>query len=414
MKKIKNTKIYFLIGFSMFFQMMNAQKINWEADLKTYSTQLEEKHIDLYHKISKQDFQKSIKKIEDIAKADDDFKTIIELMKLTKKIGDGHTAVSLRNLNVHQFPFDIQLIENQWRVVKTLASEENILKTSLIKVDGIPISKVVTKISEVAQFVENKHSQTVRTASNLTISELLYHLNIIKNKKTALFTFLDDDNNEIEIEFFALNNTELEQLDYVIFEVGVPEITKPKKPKFDFLWFAPIKNKNAIYINFKSYPSFDEMQVFGENLVKYIAKNNTKNIVIDLRKNGGGDLYIGVILAYALNLADSVDWKNGVYVLTSSVTFSAGTSNAALFKQMLNAKIVGQPTGSNPTGYQDMGQFLLPNSKLVITYSKRKFRLSEKITQGIQPDVLLYPKWSNYSLGKDDVLSFVINNFKNE
>lgn len=412
MLKLKKIKFIFLVGFSMMLQVIHAQKINWQADLKIYSSQLEAKHIDLYHKISKQDFEKSIKEIEKSAKNQDDFKTIIQFMKLTKKIGDGHTAVSLRNLNVHQFPFDVQLIENQWRVVKTISSEENILKTSLIKVDGVPISEVVSKVSEVAQFVENKYSKNIRTASYLTISELLYHLNIIKNKKTGLFTFLDDKNNEIEVEFSALKNTELKQLDYVTFKVGVPEITKPENTKFDFLWFATIKNKNAIYINFKSYPSFDEMQVFGENLVKFIAKNNAKQIVIDLRENGGGDLYVGVVLAYALNLADTIDWKNGVYVLTSNKTFSAGTSNAALFKQLLNAKIVGQPTGSNPTGYQDMDQFQLPNSKLVITYSKRRFSLSKQTEKALLPDVILYPKWSNYAIGKDDVLLQVINNFK--
>lgn len=410
MNKHKNTKIYFFIGFCILSQLMNAQKINWQEDLKIYSTKLEEKHIDLYHKINKQEFKKSTQKILNLSKKGNDYKTIIELMKLTKKIGDGHTAVSLRNLDVHQFPFEIQLIENKWRVVKTPSSKKNILKSTLIKVDGIPISEVASKISETAQFVENKYSKTVRTASYLTISELLYHLNIIKNKKMALFTFLDENNNEFKVQFTALKNTELKQLDYTTLEIGVPEIEKPKNPKFNFLWFAPIKNKNAVYINFKNYPSFDQMQNFGDDLVKYIAKNNTKNLVIDLRKNGGGDLYVGVILAYALNLADSVDWKNGVYLLTSNVTFSAGTSNTALFKQLLNAKIIGQPTGSNPTGYQDMGQFNLPNSKLVITYSKRKFKLSDKTTQGIQPDVLIYPKWSNYALGKDDVLAHIINN----
>lgn len=410
MNKHKNTKIYFFIGFCILSQLIIAQKINWQEDLKIYSAKLEEKHIDLYHKINKQEFKKKTQKILNLSKKGDDYKTIIELMKLTKKIGDGHTAVSLRNLDVHQFPFEIQLIENKWRVVKTPSSKKNILKSTLIKVDGIPISEVASKISETAQFVENKYSKTVRTASYLTISELLYHLNIIKNKKIALFTFLDENNNEFKVQFTALKNTELKQLDYTTLEIGVPEIEKPKSPKFNFLWFAPIKNKNAVYINFKSYPSFDQMQNFGDDLVKYIAKNNTKNLVIDLRKNGGGDLYVGVILAYALNLADSVDWKNGVYLLTSNVTFSAGTSNTALFKQLLNAKVVGQPTGSNPTGYQDMDQFNLPNSKLVITYSKRKFKLSDKTTQGIQPDVLIYPKWSNYTQGKDDVLAHIINN----
>ena len=98
--------------------------------------------------------------------------------------------------------------------------------------------------------------------------------------------------------------------------------------------------------------------------------------------------------------------------MTDAVTFSAATSNSALFKQLLNAKIVGQPTGSNPTGYQDMDQFELPNSKLVITYSKRRFELSETVTQGIQPDEFLNYNWNDFSQGNDNMLQWVIKDIK--
>ena len=53
----------------------------------------------------------------------------------------------------------------------------------------------------------------------------------------------------------------------------MPEITKPNNPKFPYLWYSPIKNTNAIYINFESYPSFEDMQIFGEELVGYIEIN---------------------------------------------------------------------------------------------------------------------------------------------
>lgn len=85
-------------------------------------------------------------------------------------------------------------------------------------------------------------------------------------------------------------------------------------------------------------------------------------MVIDFRGNGGGDFFVGLTLAYYLNLADSIDWRSGVYVLTDKYTFSAGVSNAAQYRQILNARIVGEPTGGNPVGYQDMGSFILPNS----------------------------------------------------
>lgn len=115
-----------------------------------------------------------------------------------------------------------------------------------------------------------------------------------------------------------------------------------------------------------------------------------------------------MVLAYALNLADSIDWKNGVFVLTSNKTFSAGTSNAALFKQLLNAKIVGQPTGSNPNGYQDMDSFTLPNSKLVITYSKRLFRLSPQVNTSLQPDIIINQNRDDLFKGTDSILKELI------
>ena len=146
------------------------------------------------------------------------------------------------------------------------------------------------------------------------------------------------------------------------------------------------------------------MQVFGEQLVTNIQENQIEQVIIDMRENGGGDLYVGTVLAYALNLADSIDWKNGVFVLTSHKTFSAATSNAALFKQLLNAKIVGQPTGSNPNGYQDMDSFTLPHSNLVITYSKRLFRLSNRENSALQPDLMINQTRDDLYKNVDSVL----------
>lgn len=73
-------------------------------------------------------------------------------------------------------------------------------------------------------------------------------------------------------------------------------------------------------------------------------------------------------------------------MLKDRVTFSAAMV-AVRFKQLLNAKVVGEPTGANPNGYQDMTQFNLPNSDLLITCSKRLFRIQDNNTMGMQPDV---------------------------
>lgn len=409
-------KYHFFTLFLSLITIAHAQKeapINWNSELETYKSQLETKHIDIYNKVSKELFISELAEIKERAKTQSDFKTIIDIMKLTKKIGDGHTAVSLHNFELKQYPFELMRIENKWRVIKTTKAQESIFKATLIAIDGKPISEVSKKIAEVAQFVENEYSEVVRTASYMTINELLYELNITKKKNEAVFTFVDENNKKIQLNIKAINQKEsLNTVDYIELQPTIPQIKKPKNAKFDYLWYAPIQETNGVYIQFDSYPSFQEMQVFGEELVAYINANKFKNLVIDMRYNGGGDLYVGIVLAYALNLADTINWKNGVYVLTSNITFSAGTSNSALFKQLLNAKIVGQPTGSNPSGYQDMDSFELPTSKLVITYSKRHFKLSETITQGIQPDIPLNYQWNSLLKGIDSMLVWIVNDLK--
>ncbi len=387
---------------------------SWATDIAFYKTTLEQKHIDLYSNISKSEFEKEIQQIIATLNKKNDVDVIIDLMRLTRKIGDGHTAFSLRGVDTHLFPFEIYYVNGKWRVIRATKEYENLLGKILLEIDEKKIEKISEEVSKVAQYVENKQSEIIRTGEYLMISELLFGLKLTKNEFRANFTFLDDITGEkSNILLNAISksnyygNTAFKSIQTII-----PEIQKPIDTKLDYLWFSPIKDAKGVYIKFESYPSFEEMEKFGESVLNFINENAIKKIVIDLRNNGGGDFFVGTFLAYYLNLADSIDWKSGVYVLTDKVTFSAATSNASQFRQMLNAKIIGEPTGSNPNGYQDMGQFTLPNSGMVVTYSKRLFRFQDKKTQGVQPDVLIEYDWKSYSNGIDNMMQWIINEIK--
>jgi hypothetical protein len=400
-----------LISANAFSQSIDIE--SWTKDIDFYKTNLEQNHIDLYNTISKVEFEKEIQNIKSTLNKKNDVGVIIDLMRLTRKIGDGHTAFSLRGVETHLFPIEIYKVNGQWRVIKTTNNHKNLLGKILTRIDGKSISKIIKEVSKTAQYVENEQSESIRTGEYLMISELLFGLQLTKNEFKAEFSFLDDNNRESKVLLNAINSKNYyENTDFQTFNILIPEIQKPANSKHDYLWFSSIKDTKGIYIKFESYPSFEEMEKFGESVLNYVNENKIKQVVIDLRNNGGGDFFVGTFLAYYLNLADSIDWKFGVYVLTDKVTFSAGTSNASQFRQILNAKIIGEPTGSNPTGYQDMGQFTLPNSGMIVTYSKRLFRFQDKITQGVQPDVLIEYNWESYSKGIDNMMEWIINDIR--
>jgi len=384
----------------------------WQNDLAFYQKELQKRHIDVYHKIDKQSFENELNLIYSTVENRTDWEIVVELMRLTRKIGDGHTSVSLANWETHYFPIEVKKISDQWRVVKVSEEYASVLGATLTKIDGKPIREIEQELSAVAQFVENEHSEVVRIGENLPLSELLYAMRITKRTDEAQFQFVTDAGKELNIILKPLSQSELKSQKYKELKIGVPGIEKPDIPDFDFLWFTQVEGTAITYIRFDSYPSFEEMMPFAEKLVGFIMQSQSRQVIIDLRNNGGGDLYIGLIMANALNMVDGIDWKNGVYILSGCITFSAGASNVALFRELLNAKIVGMPTGSNPTGYQDMDAFDLPYSTLRITYSKRLFRIQETATEGVQPDFFIDYSWDSYANGVDNVLSELLSILK--
>ncbi len=410
MKTILAMVIFILFSVKGYSQQLSKEA--WLEDLAAYRSGLEEKHIDLFNKLSRTEFETDLANIRAEVGDKPDFEAVIDLMRLTRKIGDGHTAVSLRNLNTHSFPFVVQNFDGHFKIIAVSQRYSHLLGEELTEINQRPIEEVAEKIGEVAQFVENENSLQTRTSQYLTNAELLYGLGIISEKATAVFTFQDEAGKKTSEDLVALNKADYNEAEFKRIKIGVPEIEVPANPALKNFWYAPVSGASALYIHFESYPKYEEMITVAEEMVGYIYQQNIQKLVIDLRNNGGGDLYVGLVLANALNVADPVDWKSGVYVLCDNVTFSAATSNTALFRELLNAKIVGEATGSNPTGYQDMDTFELPNSKLIICYSKRLFRIQETASSGVQPDVSLKYEWESFSKGKDNMLEWVISDIE--
>lgn len=376
----------------------------WKADLEFYSQTLSEKHIDLFHTISKQSFSEEVTLLKGSLTSLTNNQVLVELMRLTHKIGDGHTSFPLWGANLQSFPIQLKILEGKLYVIKTTKAFRHLLGAKLVAINDINAGEIYRLFSQLAPFSENKYSTQVRAAQYIPKAELLNGLGIINDELQALFTFrIGEKLIEQHLEAHSSNeysyHLSYQNNDFISVEEKLNEN----------LWFGAFNNKKGVYFKFRRYTSMSKMESLGEDLLSFINENKTEKLIIDLRDNYGGDFFVGLKLAQLLVLADSIDWKSGVYVLIDNVTFSAAMSNAAQFSQLLNAKLVGEPTGAKPSGYQDMGQFNLPNSNLEVTYSKRLYHFNRDQKDALYPHVYIGMSIDDYISKKDPQLKWILN-----
>lgn len=158
-----------------------------------------------------------------------------------------------------------------------------------------------------------------------------------------------------------------------------------------------------------------------------VRDNDIGNIAVDLRSNGGGttavineflryinisdyklfggtDIRIGGnLISYRDEITPNKPVDNAfdgrVYALTSNYTFSSAMDFATVIQDNGIGKVIGETPGNMPTAYGDKLGFQLPESKLVLSVSYKKFYRVD-INKSIEPLIPDYTVEADKALEK--------------
>ena len=395
-------------------QALEADAIKlWQDDLAEYKAGLMQNHINLFHSISPAEFDQALTQLKADLPQLQHWQVITRLMQLTRRIGDGHTTIPLWQQQKKRFPISFTATSDAYVVSAVGESQSHLLGLELVSINGLSAGKVITRLASVVPFVENSFSERVRVAEALNLAPLLHAMGVTELADKSLFELRKHSGETISVEFEAKTAAQISDIKWQHLSAVNPAdffVALPELASISGVWAGYSKQHSAGYLAIDSYPDMAAAMQIGQSLVEHMSKEQATHLIIDLRNSYGGDLYIGLLLASYISAIDSLDWQNGVQVLISNKTFSAAMANATQFRRLLNAKLVGQPTGAKPNGYQDMGQFVLPNSKLMITFSKKYFRFSDRDEDAVKPDVEIALTTADLRRNHDKVLTTVLKN----
>lgn len=105
----------------------------------------------------------------------------------------------------------------------------------------------------------------------------------------------------------------------------------------------------------------------------------------------------------------NINNKKKLFIIVGRETFSAPIIDACKLREETNAIFVGSPTSGKPNHYGQAKNFELPNSKILIKYSTKKFEISKDNGNSIIPDHIVGVSMNDYLNKKDPVLDYILN-----
>jgi hypothetical protein len=406
MKLVFKLLVIALCSFATYADTLSIkQQQAWLEDLNFYENQVRTKHIEPFHTLAESDFVRLLKELKQDLPLLSEPQVEARLMAITGAIGDGHSNYFMMSGPHQHFPLRYKFFNNKLRVIDATKQYKHLIGAELKTINGLTVETLFELITPILPGIDNQFSAKARFEFYLTLHKLLLGLGLVKESAAAKFEF-ELEGNPLSEQITPITMSEFAKLGSAF---------KSHSDKFNKLDIdmpginlSLLKENKVAYFDFNAYPNFEQVTAKCKALQEQLKVANSEYLIIDFRGNGGGSFYTGLAFSSCLLPMDQFDWKTGVFVLTDEHTFSAAMSNTIQFKQILNARTFGTPTGGDPNQFSESHRFVLPNSKRKLSLSKRYYPFLFEDTDAVYPDVLIETSWLDYQQGKDPVLSAVL------
>ena len=372
---------------------MSAEK--WRADVDFFARELPKRHKNAFHTMTREAFATAVADLRAKAGEANDDEMIVGLMRITARIGDGHTGLRLPT-NLHQFPITVVRIEGVHRVVRGAGAAAELVGGKLVRVDDTPIDEAISRIRTILSQAESDVYLSAFAPPWLSFAEILHGLHIARSSASARFTVLLDDGTERSADVAAIPIGDKPQWRAVTTN---PPLYRQRLD--EAFWFTWLPDTKTVYVSFRKY---DDLRARSRELWSFVDTHPVGKIAIDLRQNGGGDFNVG--RKYLVDeLAERP--KLRAYVIIGNRTFSAALKNAIDLREIAHATLVGEPIGERPNSYSENDEMTLPSSGIEVSYSTRYYKFLPEDGL-VRPDKEIQPTWAEWRAGRDPVMEWVL------
>ena len=176
-------------------------------------------------------------------------------------------------------------------------------------------------------------------------------------------------------------------------------------------YVRPLPDRRSLYLSIDDMGDVAGMtfEQLTRDAFAAMADPAVDRIIVDLRRNGGGNNYLGEPLRKQM-AASRFNRPGGLYVLISPQTFSAAQNLANRLERETFALFVGEPTGGAPNHYGDASPFQGKASEITAIVSTIPWFDSypQDPRPWIMPDLPVPRTFADWLAGRDRALDVAL------
>ncbi|MDQ2878013.1 MAG: S41 family peptidase, partial [Pseudomonadota bacterium] len=327
----------------------------WRADLALFADQLPKRHANAFHFTSRARFEREITDLDKALPMLSADAFWVGLARIEASIGDGHTFMRMP-ADAPMFGIAFERFGSDYRVVAIApdVTDTAPLGARLVAIGGVPLGRIEPKIMALSPADETDALRQARAQELLDSGVVLHGLGLIPDDHAARYTFADDRGRTFSRDLQAEPLPPRPTWKSVVHN---PPLSQ--RSASESLWCTTAAPA-TVYCNFRSYKDLGEQ---ASKVLTALDAAKARRLVIDLRDNGGGNFCEGLDdLVLPIARRPAINRDGGLFVLVGPQTFSAAMSNAAHFRQLTHAVLVGAPIGEKPDSYQEIDGLTLPHT----------------------------------------------------
>lgn len=361
----------------------------WREDLRFFATNIEKTHKNLFHTMSREQFQAAVKKLDERIPSLQDHEIVVELMRIVAMIGDGHTSVRIGDqFRSGVFPVKMYMYKDGLFIQTAAPEYREAVGARVVKIGNATAEQAMNAARDLV-WRDNEMGVKAIAPNLLSIPEVLHTLRLT-NELSKLDLVIEKDGRETKLELKPTGQlNQMRQIPASWIDAGAQaKVPTPlwRKDQGNFFWYEHLTvtgtpaaagtRGGMLYVQFNAVqnkPEVDKkpgetVEAFFKRVFDYIETNQVDKLVLDIRLNGGGNNYLNLPITLGM-IKSRVNKRGNLFVVLGRQTFSAAQNTVNELEKYTNAIFVGEPTSANPNHFGDARNITLPNSKVMVRAS---------------------------------------------